>query len=328
MHRARHVDRIADPEEVVGMCINITLRSMRKVYDKFGATHIVACFDHRSWRKDVFEGYKASRAISPGDEDSVAIRDSLFEAMDSFKEFLKDKTNVTVLNREGIEADDFIARWIQLHPDDNHVIVSTDSDFKQLVCDNVELYDGVRSVLYRHDGVFLQDGKKPPLELAKSLYGETWKVKTIKGKSGEVTMDPETFDPKWCLFEKIMLGDSSDDIPRAAPKGMGPKKLRPAFEDYPNGLAWRELREKIRSDIKGSPTVGQVFDMNMMLVQLDQQPESIVAAMDQEILSVTESPTIPKTGSHLLAFCKRHRLLRIASEADYFAPMLASPYSS
>ena len=28
-----------------------------------------------------------------------------------------------------IEADDFIARWIQNHPDAEHVIVSSDSDF-------------------------------------------------------------------------------------------------------------------------------------------------------------------------------------------------------
>ena len=56
-----------------------------------------------------------------------------WETFDAFKEFVTTKTNCTVLQHSQLEADDLIAGWIQLHPEDEHVIVSTDGDFAQLI---------------------------------------------------------------------------------------------------------------------------------------------------------------------------------------------------
>ena len=67
-----------------------------------------------------------------------------WEIFDEFKDFVTDKTNCTVT--AGIlqlEADDLIAGWVQAHPNDNHVIISTDGDFAQLIAPNVRQYNGV-----------------------------------------------------------------------------------------------------------------------------------------------------------------------------------------
>ena len=56
-----------------------------------------------------------------------------WETFDNFRDFISEKTNCTVLRHEKLEADDLIAGWIQAHPNDNHVIVSTDGDFAQLI---------------------------------------------------------------------------------------------------------------------------------------------------------------------------------------------------
>jgi 5'-3' exonuclease len=57
------------------------------------------------------------------------------------------------------EADDIIARWIALHPQDEHVIVSSDSDFVQLIAPNVKLYNGINDHLFSPEGVTDAKGK-------------------------------------------------------------------------------------------------------------------------------------------------------------------------
>ena len=48
--------------------------------------------------------------------------DVFWECYDDFVDFIKTKTNVTVLQNPRVEADDLIARWIDKHPDQKHVI--------------------------------------------------------------------------------------------------------------------------------------------------------------------------------------------------------------
>ena len=56
-----------------------------------------------------------------------------------------------------LEADDLIAGWIKLHPDYNHVIVSSDSDFYQLLDKNVTQYNGITNQHIKVDGVYDKD---------------------------------------------------------------------------------------------------------------------------------------------------------------------------
>jgi len=49
-----------------------------------------------------------------------------------------------------LEADDLIAGWVQAHPNDNHVIISTDGDFAQLIAPNVKQYNGIQNVTITH----------------------------------------------------------------------------------------------------------------------------------------------------------------------------------
>ena len=96
-----------------------------------------------------------------------------WETFDKFKEFITDKTNCTVLQNPVLEADDLIAGFIQTHPEDKHVIISTDSDFHQLIAPNVAQYNGVMETLTKHEGIF---DKKNKLVVDK----KTKEVKTEK----------------------------------------------------------------------------------------------------------------------------------------------------
>ena len=135
---------------------------------------------------------------------------------DDFCDFVKTKTNATVLRNPRTEADDLIARWIDKHPDQNHVIISTDKDLNQLITPRVKQYNGVNETTLTHEGWFDAKGK-PVIDK---------KLKAPKPAP----------DTEWIVFEKAMRGDPSDNIFSAYPgvRTKGTKNkigLQEAFAD-------------------------------------------------------------------------------------------------
>ena len=183
--RARHVMR-GSTEDKVGMSIHTVLSSVRKAWRDFKGNHIIFCLEGRSWRKDHYAPYKRQRsdaraAQSPREQEEDRV---FWETFDEFKDFVINKTNCTVLQNPQLEADDLIAGFIQAHPNDNHVIISTDGDFAQLIAPNVKQYNGVMEITTTHEGYF--DAKGKPV---------------IDKKTKQVKAAP---DPSWLLFEKCM----------------------------------------------------------------------------------------------------------------------------
>ena len=227
--RARHVVR-GDIDTKVGMAMHITLNSIKKAWQDFNGSHVVFCLEGRSWRKDFYEPYKRNRkehrdAMSPREAEEDKI---FWEIFDEFKDFVGSKTNCTVLHNPVLEADDLIAGWIQNHPNDKHVIVSTDGDFAQLISPNVQQYNGVSNTIITHEGYF-DDKKREPV---------------VDKKTGQPKPAP---DPAFMLFEKCMRGDTSDNVFSAYPgvrkKGTKNKVgLIEAFEDKATkGFNWNNM---------------------------------------------------------------------------------------
>ena len=226
--RARHVVR-GDIDTKVGMALHITLNSVKKAWQDFNADHVVFCLEGRSWRKDYYEPYKRNRqdardALTPAqaEEDTV-----FWEIFDEFKDFIGTKTNCTMMRHPQLEADDLIAGWVQAHPNDNHVIISTDGDFAQLIAPNVRQYNGVSNTTITHEGYFDDKGKP-----------------VVDKKTKEAKPAP---NPEWQLFEKCMRGDTSDNVFSAYPgvrkKGTKNKVgLQEAFEDKgTKGYNWNNM---------------------------------------------------------------------------------------
>ena len=190
MHRARHVAG-GDIWTRLGLTLHIMLNSIRKSWIKFQADHVIFCLEGRSWRKAIYEPYKANRAAlnlskSPNEREEDQI---FFEGVDAFTTFINNQTNCTVLQNEICEADDLIARFIQTHPNDKHIIVSCDTDFIQLLSDNVCIYDGVKEIVLKADGIY--DEKDRRLHFSVKNDGKIKVGKYIK--EGE----EEKYDPEW-----------------------------------------------------------------------------------------------------------------------------------
>ena len=88
--RARHVVRGDSIETKIGMAYHIMFASILKSYKDFNGSHVVFCLEGRSWRKDVYEPYKANRkvardALTPKEQEEDQ---AFWKAFDELKEFL------------------------------------------------------------------------------------------------------------------------------------------------------------------------------------------------------------------------------------------------
>jgi 5'-3' exonuclease len=314
--RARHVIN-GDADIKLGMAFHITLNSIKKAWQQFQGHHVIFFLEGRSWRKDFYTPYKAQRAAArAAHTEREADEEKIFwEAFDTFKDFVKDKTNCTVLQHPQLEADDLIAGWIQAHPHDDHVIISTDTDFVQLIAPNVKQYNGVMECTITHEGYFNDKGKR-----------------IIDKKTQEEKPAP---NPEWLLFEKCMRGDTSDNVFSAYPgvrtKGTSKKVgLSEAFEDRGNkGYAWNNLMLQRWTDHNGvEHRVMEDYERNRQIIDLTQQPEDIKQAMFSTIAeAIAEEKNISQVGIRLIKFCNLYDLKKIADQAQAYAEPLNARYT-
>ena len=314
--RAKHAaGRAKDIDLKVGMALNIMFNSVKKMYNEFDGDHVVFCLEGRSWRKDFYTPYKANRKVTAAKRTPREVEDDeiFFESYDHLITFLRDKSNCTVIQHPELEADDLIAGWIQAHPDDNHTIISTDSDFYQLIAPNVKQYNGVTDTIVNTEGFFDIKGKAK-----------------IDNKTKDVKPAPE---PEWILFEKCVRGDSADNVfsayPGARLKGTKNKTgIREAYDDrntggydYNNFMLQRwvdheEAEHRVKDD----------YERNRTLIDLTAQPEDIRVKMFETVNSATDAEAVSQVGIHFLKFCSTWNLPRIAEYPDDFARFLNAKY--
>ena len=313
--RARHIIR-GNLNEKIGMALHVTFNSIRKAWKDFDADHVVFCLEGRSWRKDVYAPYKRNRSdaraiLTPAQQEEEEV---FWETFDEFKNFVSDKTNCTVLQNENLEADDLIAGWVQAHPNDDHVIISTDGDFAQLIASNVTQYNGVSNTTITHEGYFDDKGKK-----------------VIDKKTGKEKAAPNT---QWLLFEKCMRGDTSDNVFSAYPgvrvKGTKNKVgLQEAFADKDSkGYSWNNMMLQRWVDHEGAEhRVLDDYARNVTLCDLTAQPQNIRKIINDTIEDATETPKeVSQVGIKLMKFCAKHDMVKISEQAQSFSEPLNARY--
>ena len=313
-YRARHAIQ-GNAELKLGMAFHITFHSIKKAWQDFDGKHVVVCLEGRSWRKDFYEPYKRNRsdtraAMTPKEQEEEKL---FWEAFDEFKKFIIEKTNCTVLHHPQLEADDLIAGFIQQHPNAKHVIISTDSDFQQLISHNVSQYNGVADQHITHEGYF--DAKGKPVK---------------DKKTGEVKMP---LDPDWMLFEKCMRGDTSDNVFSAFPgvrtKGTKNKVgLMEAFADRNSkGYAWNNLMLQRWVDHNNDEhRVLDDYERNRILIDLSHQPENIKQIIKETIELNAIPKEISQVGIRLLKFCQSFDMKRMMDNIQQFAEPLQAKY--
>jgi len=313
--RARHIaHRGSDQWTKLGFAVHLTLGSVAKAWRDQAAGHVVFCLEGRSWRKDFYEPYKKNRKVARDAlTEAEAEEDQLFwDTFDDIKTFLTEKSNCTVMRHPELEADDLIAGWVQAHPNDHHTIVSSDTDFYQLLAKNVKQYNGITDELHTLEGVF---NKKSEPVLDKK------------------TKEPKEVNPQWMLFEKCMRGDTSDNVFSAYPgvRKKGTKNkigLLEAFADKgKKGFNWNNMMLQRWSDHNGvEHRVLDDYQRNVTLVDLTAQPDDIKRKIAETIAEASSPKTTSMVGAKFLKFCGKYELTKLSDDAQRYADLLGSPY--
>jgi hypothetical protein len=308
--RARHVaGRASSLDEKIGLAFHIMFNSVKKAHNMFNGGHVVFCMEGRSWRKDEYEPYKKNRKVVADKRSAREKEEDEFwwEAYDDFLKFVTEQTNCTAIRSPNAEADDVIALWIQAHKDDKNVIVSTDSDFYQLINPNVSLYNGVTNQIVTVNGFY--DEKDRPV---------------IDKKTGQPKTAP---DPEWLLFEKCIRGDSSDNVFTAFPKART-TKIKEAYQDRHNqGFTWNNFMLNRWTDHEGNEQrVKDCYERNKKLIDLSQQPENIKVEVFQHIVQAQNSKKLDQVGVRFMKFCNRYGLTRLSEHPTDHARYLNQAY--
>jgi 5'-3' exonuclease len=314
--RARHIaSRNSTAEEKIGMALHLTLASTNQIVKRFKIDHVVFCLEGRSFRKDLYAPYKKNRVVDTMSQTEAEVEENtmFWQTYETFTTYLREKTNCSVLRDPNAEADDLIARFIHLHPNDNHYIISTDTDFDQLITDRVVRYNGVGNELVTING-YLKENDKPVLD---------------KDKKPKLLEDPE-----YILFLKQVRGDASDNIfaayPGAREKGTKNKVgIREAFEDrHKQGFNYNNFMLQRFIDHEGvEHRVRDDFQRNRVLIDLTAQPDDVKLSVDKNIREGVRTTTTPQVGIHLMRFCGKYELNKISDNADTYAKWLNSPYT-
>jgi hypothetical protein len=199
--RSFHANPNIDEEDVAGMAHHMALQTMNKMYrDNRPVDRIVMAMDRSSWRKEYTASeaclskkpYKGNRRqnMTPKQQERYG---KFKNHVREFEQIIADHTSIVALQCDRLEADDLIAGFVQMHPDDEIVIISADKDMIQLL---------------DHPHVTLIDpmtGKKRGLE--------EW--------DGDVG---------YFLFEKNIRGDLGDNVCSAYPR-VRSARIRKAYDD-------------------------------------------------------------------------------------------------
>ena len=314
--RARHIaSRNSDAWEKVGMALHLTMASTNQIVRKFGIDHVVFCTEGRSWRKDYYLPYKKNRVVDTMSQTEAEVEENklFWETYDTFLTYLREKTNCSVLRDPTAEADDLIARFIHLHPDDEHFIISSDTDYLQLITPKVKQYNGVSNELITLEGYFNDKGKQ--------ILDKEKKPKLLE-------------DPQYLLFKKCMRGDGTDNVFSAFPgvREKGTQKKAGLIEAYADrtkqGYAWNNMQLQRWVDHEGvEHRVRDDYERNRVLIDLTAQPDDVKLSVDKNIREGLRTTTTPQVGIHLMRFCGKYELNKISDNADTYAKWLNSPYT-
>ena len=314
--RARHIaSRNSDPEEKVAMALHLTLASCNQIVRKFGIDHVVFCLEGKSWRKSYYEPYKKNRIVDAQSQTQAEKEENelFWETYEKFTTFLRERTNVSVLRDPNAEADDLIARWVALHPEDENFIISSDTDFIQLISEKNKIYNGITNQLITLDGYFDDKGR------------------IVKDKK---TGEPKLLgDPQYIKFLKIMRGDSTDNVFSAYPgvREKGSKNKVGLMEAYADrtkqGYSWNNMMLQRWSDHLGvEHRVRDDYERNRVLIDLTCQPDEVKQSVDENIREGVRTTVTPQVGVHFMRFCGTYDLQKISAQSDTYTKWLNATY--
>jgi 5'-3' exonuclease len=166
------------------------LNTLRKFLEEHNYNKVVVFWDSKtssSQRRLIYPKYKLNR--KPSETESK--EESFIEQKQRVKQYLEEMF-VRQLETENAEADDLIAYYCQVSPDEEKTIFSSDRDLTQLISEKVSIYSPIKKEYYKFgDKIKLHDFEFPH-----------YNVKTVKILTGDSS---DNIDGIFYLGEKTLV---------------------------------------------------------------------------------------------------------------------------
>lgn len=300
MHRSFHAQQpskkaktVEDVKTLANLTIHNTIVTMAKYFRKYHPTkRVILAFDRHSWRKDYTASeacvskvpYKGNRADNLKTEWDKVVLGIFRKAMDDFEKLMDTRTSCVCLRQDSLEADDLLAACSQyLAPKHKVVIITTDSDIAQ--------------ERRRENVQVITPATDKPHDLSK--FND---------------------DPEYYLFQKIVRGDSTDNIASAFPR-VRATKIHAAYTDEFAKQNFMAETWKNHEDVEFS--VRELFEENRLLIDLSAQPDNIRELMKQTLREQLDCPAVKYD---MFAFCHylgKNELTVIADRINDYIPVLS-----
>jgi 5'-3' exonuclease len=240
---------------------------------------VIFFFDEgKSWRYNLYDSYKANRK----NQDRYS-RDGLNNAINNLKLYFKE-SNIPFLSMVGMEADDLISITIDIlwnssafKKDNKLVIFSNDGDLKQLIRSK----DDELSFVICYDGMkekFFLDGYLDISTDRDDFFG----VSNVSEFISKVNNNCEIVNPKSILLEKLLVGDSSDNIKSSFSYDIITKKGdRKTF-----GFTELRYRELLKNTVSFKKEFGENLDNNLIFDKVKKFIIDNVNAVDQNSITL------------------------------------------
>ena len=280
------------PEEKAGFAMHVSLCSMHKYFKKYKPDKIAITFEGaHNWRKEYTRSEKCiSGKVYKANRVKDASLEPFFELIKSFEDLARKHTSFICLSNDALEGDDIFAGYVKrfCEAGDEVIGVSGDRDFVQLL-------------KYKNFSLIDPSSGKP---------------RTLTEVCGVDNAD-------YFMYEKAFRGDTGDNVGSAYPRVQS-KRLKKCFEDAYEHTQIMNDTWSITDPETGVETVfrvGDLFDENQTLMNLNKQPDYI-----KQIIEETIDYSIANTGKfsffHFSKFCGKFGLKQIADNASSFAAML------
>ena len=259
--------------------------------------YMAFCHDLKepSFRKDMYEGYKANRTEMPED---------LIPQIPYIKK-IADLLGIASFEKVGFEADDIIGTLTKVGI--NHgvevVIVSGDKDFGQLIQKNVFLYDTMKEVKYDSAGV-LEKWGIPPEQFIDYLAIVGDASDNVPGVAGigpkgaqKLLQDFGTLENIYANLDQIKSDSIRNKLIESKDKAFLSKKLVTIVIDMPLSPSLEELKPRPfhLEELKALLTEFNFKAMEKQLFGLDPSQQSAVTVNSPSQIQATiqSSPTNP-----------------------------------
>lgn len=243
LYRTFFANKDHDDQISAGLAHHTALKTLNKYFKEHQPHAVVLAFDRQNWRKvytndeqvcHSTKKYKGNRRqkMTPSEQEKFQ---RFLEHISEFEQIVREHTSIICLSDDGLEADDLIAGVVQLLPESEHIVLSSDKDLIQLL---------------RNENVTLID----------------------PSRDKQRTLDDWEGDADFFMYEKCLRGDNGDNVQSAFPR-VRKTRIRKAYSDpyeHTNMMqsTWTDHEGR---EFK----VGDLYEENKMLMDLTYQPQCV-----------------------------------------------------